>query len=145
MERRRSGSTNKPTVATVTYNRKCCWRCKQRGHIILDHKGPPKKFCSRCGKDNVFTHDCHGKCSTGRSGCRLARLRINYRLRPHIQVWIHGCRLTALIDSGSETIPRSFTRRRLDYSERVRTRIRARLCSPETTSSSSTVSRPMSP
>ena len=49
-----------PSVAAATYNRdECCWRCKQRGHTRLDCKRPPKKFCSRCGKDGVFTRDCH--------------------------------------------------------------------------------------
>jgi len=49
----------KSTVATVTYNREeCCWRCKQRGHTRLDCKRPPKKFCSRCGKDGVLTREC---------------------------------------------------------------------------------------
>lgn len=47
-------------VAAAIYDREtCCWRCKQRGHTRLDCKRPPKKFCSRCGKDGVFTRDCH--------------------------------------------------------------------------------------
>lgn len=50
----------KPAVAAATYNREeCCWRCKQRGHTRMDCKRPPKRFCSRCGKDGVLTRDCH--------------------------------------------------------------------------------------
>jgi len=49
-----------PAVAAATYNRDdCCWRCKQRGHTRMNCTRPPKKFCSRCGKEGVFTRDCH--------------------------------------------------------------------------------------
>jgi len=49
-----------PAVAAATYSREeCCWKCKQRGHTRFDCKRPPKKFCSRCGKDGVLTKDCH--------------------------------------------------------------------------------------
>jgi len=49
-----------PVVAAASYSREeCCWRYKQRGHTRWDCKRPPKKFCSRCGKDGVFTRDCH--------------------------------------------------------------------------------------
>lgn len=54
--KRKTGSI----IAAATYNRnEYCWRCKQRGHTRMDCKRPPKKFCSRCGKDGVFTWDCH--------------------------------------------------------------------------------------
>lgn len=36
-----------------------CWRCKQRGHTRATCKRPAKKFCSQCGKDGVFTKECH--------------------------------------------------------------------------------------
>lgn len=50
-------TNDKPVTA---YSRdECCWRCKQRGHTRQDCKCPPKKFCSRCGKDNVLSRDCH--------------------------------------------------------------------------------------
>jgi len=56
--RKESGSTY--NLAAATYNRdECVWRCKQRGHTRFDCKRPPRKFCSRCGKDSVFTRDCH--------------------------------------------------------------------------------------
>src|SRR5580765_698490 len=51
--------TVKPTVATAYSRTDCCWRCKQRGHTRFDFKRPPKKFCSQCGRDGVFTKDCH--------------------------------------------------------------------------------------
>jgi len=50
------------TTATIaaTYDRRnCCWRCKQRGHHRMNCKRPAKKFCSQCGKDDVYTRDCH--------------------------------------------------------------------------------------
>ena len=59
-ERSRKIEPTPASVATVTYNRdECCWRCKQRGHTRFECKRPPKKFCSRCGKDGIFTKDCH--------------------------------------------------------------------------------------
>ena len=57
------------TATTTAYSRdKCCWRCKQRGHTRLDCKRPPKKFCSRCGKDGVLTRDCHPPGNERRAG-----------------------------------------------------------------------------
>lgn len=91
----------------MTYNREdCCWRCKQRGHTRLDCKRLPKKFCSRCSKDGVLTRDCpiDEKRETGRrrSGRHPAQIRIEYRPRPHIEVWIRRHRFSALLDLGSE-------------------------------------------
>ena len=52
--------TTRTAAATVPYDRdNCCWRCKQRGHTRVDCRKPAKKFCSQCGKDGVFTRDCH--------------------------------------------------------------------------------------
>lgn len=60
--------TPKPTVAATAYDRnECCWRCKQRGHTRFKCERPPKKFCSRCGKDGVLTRDCHPG-NAGRDG-----------------------------------------------------------------------------
>jgi len=57
--------TPEVNVATVQYDRRtCCWRCKQRGHTRFDCKRPPRKFCSRCGKDGVLTRDCHPRRET---------------------------------------------------------------------------------
>ncbi len=48
------------TAAAVPYDKQStCWRCKQRGHTRFDCRNVPKKFCSQCGRDNVFTRDCH--------------------------------------------------------------------------------------
>jgi len=59
-ERSEKKTPARPTVAATTYSREeCCWKCKQRGHTRFDCKRPPKKFCSRCGKDGVLTKDCH--------------------------------------------------------------------------------------
>jgi len=59
-ELRNKKTTTGPAVAAATYCREeCCWKCKQRGHTRFDCKRPPKKFCSRCGKDGVLTKDCH--------------------------------------------------------------------------------------
>jgi len=47
-------------TASVAYDRRtCCWRCKQRGHHRMNCRQPAKKFCSQCGKDGVFSKDCH--------------------------------------------------------------------------------------
>lgn len=59
-QRSEKPTTTKPAVAAAAYNRdECCWRCKQRGHTRLDCRRPPKKFCSRCGKDGILTRECH--------------------------------------------------------------------------------------
>lgn len=48
------------SIVAAAYNREeCCWRCKQRGHTRFNCKRPPRKFCSRCGKDGVLTQQCH--------------------------------------------------------------------------------------
>jgi hypothetical protein len=55
-------ATPKPSAstATVAYDKnECCWRCKQRGHTRFDCRRIAKKFCSQCGKDGVYTRDCH--------------------------------------------------------------------------------------
>ena len=53
--------TPKPTnTAATAYDRnECCWRCKQRGHTRFTCQKIPRKFCSQCGKDGVYTRDCH--------------------------------------------------------------------------------------
>ena len=63
-ERRKTAAKNitttKTAVTAAPYDKStCCWRCKQRGHTRADCKKPAKKFCSQCGKDGVFTRDCH--------------------------------------------------------------------------------------
>jgi len=53
-------AVNTTTTATGPYDRDhTCWRCKQRGHTRFTCQRPAKKFCSQCGKDGVFTRDCH--------------------------------------------------------------------------------------
>jgi len=48
------------TATAASYNRaECCWRCKQRGHTRFECRRAQKKFCSQCGKDDVWTRDCH--------------------------------------------------------------------------------------
>jgi len=48
------------TATTASYNRaEYCWRCKQRGHTRFECRRAQKKFCSQCGKDDVWTRDCH--------------------------------------------------------------------------------------
>ena len=47
------------TAATAYDKSECCWRCKQRGHTRFECRRAAKKFCSQCGKDGVFTRDCH--------------------------------------------------------------------------------------
>ena len=50
----------KASLAAVAYDpNECCWRSKQRGHMRRDCQRPAKKFCSRCGKEGVWTRDCH--------------------------------------------------------------------------------------
>ena len=38
----------------------CCWRCRQRGHRRAECRNARIFFCSVCGKDGVYTKDCHG-------------------------------------------------------------------------------------
>jgi len=63
--------STKQAVSTATapsgpYDReRSCWRCKQRGHTRFNCKRPAKKFCSQCGKDGVFTRDCHPRPGNG--------------------------------------------------------------------------------
>lgn len=41
------------------YNsRECCWRCGQRGHNRKFCQRPAKLFCSRCGKEGVYSKEC---------------------------------------------------------------------------------------
>ena len=35
----------------------CCWRCEQRGHNYFKCPNQRKKFCSWCGKEDLFTRD----------------------------------------------------------------------------------------
>jgi hypothetical protein len=55
----RQKATRPATAATAYDRNECCWRCKQRGHTRFDCRRIAKKFCSQCGKDGVFTRDCH--------------------------------------------------------------------------------------
>lgn len=36
----------------------CCWKCKKRGHTREKCKNKQRKFCSYCGKDNIWTREC---------------------------------------------------------------------------------------
>lgn len=97
---------NEP-LAVATYNRQeYCWRCKQRGHVRFDCKRPPKRFCSRCGKDGVLTKDCHpvGNADErrGSSDRDLTRSRIIYNPRPHIMIYLNDTPIWALLDSDSD-------------------------------------------
>lgn len=66
LRRQEERKTLGPTVAATAYSRDdCCWRCKQRGHTRQDCRRPPRKFCSRCGKDGVLTRDCHPPAGNG--------------------------------------------------------------------------------
>lgn len=60
-QKRRENRRESPqTLAAAAYSRdECCWHCKQRGHTRFDYKRPPRKFCSQCGKDGVYTRECH--------------------------------------------------------------------------------------
>jgi len=55
---KRTSSTAAATTAAYD-RRNSCWRCKQRGHHRMNCKRPARKFCSQCGKDGVYTKDCH--------------------------------------------------------------------------------------
>ncbi|KAK4883003.1 hypothetical protein RN001_006322 [Aquatica leii] len=35
-----------------------CWRCGRRGHFKNQCRGRFRLFCSRCGKDGVYSRDC---------------------------------------------------------------------------------------
>lgn len=56
-----------PVVGTNSaYDRRtCCWRCKQRGHSRNQCQNQRRLFCSVCGKDGVFTRDCHPNTMSG--------------------------------------------------------------------------------
>ncbi|XP_050512090.1 uncharacterized protein LOC126888115 [Diabrotica virgifera virgifera] len=38
--------------------KRTCFRCKMTGHFRRNCKNPWKKFCSRCGKEGVYSSDC---------------------------------------------------------------------------------------
>jgi len=62
----RTRDTTVPITVATAYNRnECCWRCKQRGHVRTSCQRPPRKFCSFCGKEGVFTRDCHPPAGNG--------------------------------------------------------------------------------
>jgi len=71
LKKAQNQEARKQTVSTATapigpYDRdNTCWRCKQRGHTRFSCKRPAKKFCSQCGKDGVFTRDCHPQSGNG--------------------------------------------------------------------------------
>jgi len=59
-------AVNTATTPTGPYDRDhTCWRCKQRGHTRFNCQRPARKFCSQCGKDGVFTRDCHPRPGNG--------------------------------------------------------------------------------
>lgn len=91
-EQERKSEKRISAVAT-NYNReKCCWRCKQRGHIRLTCQRPLKKFYLRCRKHGIFIRDCllmsgnqpyQQRCSR----CPIfSKTRITYQSRSHISV-----------------------------------------------------------
>jgi len=102
-------TATEPAVAAATYCREeCCWKCKQRGHTRFDCKRPPKKFCSRCGKDGVLTKDCHpfmeNTTGAGRRRCTPVpdKIPVNCLPRPHMTIEFRQQPYSALLDSGSE-------------------------------------------
>jgi len=98
------GTTNTATAAT-TYNRyECCWKCKQRGHTRFNCQRAPRKFCSQCGKDGVYTRDCHPRAGNSvRTGDTTGEAPvIRYTPRPHITIRIGDQKYEALLDTGSE-------------------------------------------
>jgi len=92
-----------PPVATAHNRSECCWRCKQRGHVCTSCQRPPRKFCSFCSKDGVFTRECHPPPGNDHRTERGATpVNLYYKPRPHISVHCMGRILCALIDSGAE-------------------------------------------
>lgn len=72
----KNSSTAKAAVTTAAYDKAiCCWRCKQSGNTRSECKKPAKKFCSQCGKDGVFTRDCHPWSENGDRTADAATLR----------------------------------------------------------------------
>ncbi|CAG5100668.1 Protein of unknown function [Cotesia congregata] len=47
------------TIEETYIPEECCWRCGQRGHFRYECKNVWKKFCTRCGKQNIRTRDCN--------------------------------------------------------------------------------------
>lgn len=66
-QEKRENERRTPSAAIATeYDRQTsCWRCKQRGHDRFNCRRPARKFCSQCGKDGVFTRDCHPRPGNG--------------------------------------------------------------------------------
>lgn len=46
-----------------------CWRCGKFGHRRTVCRSRPKKFCSYCGTENIFTRDC--KCHPSGNGKKV--------------------------------------------------------------------------
>jgi len=69
-------------ATSVTYDyRNSCWRCKQRGYHRMTCKRPTKKFCSQCGKDGVYTKDCHTLTGNAVMAGDVATLRLEIALK----------------------------------------------------------------
>jgi len=104
---KRAASTAAIT-ATAYDRRNSYWRCKQRRHNRMNCKRPARKFCSQCGKDGVYTKDCHplpGNATVaGDDATFPARnhAKVKYTLRPHLSVQLGRHTLQALLDTGSE-------------------------------------------
>lgn len=58
-------SENIPEVNAVQSEKSsrdvCCWNCREVGHRFSGCSKPRRKFCFRCGADNVISRDCR-KC-----------------------------------------------------------------------------------
>lgn len=126
-----------PTVAAAVYNRdECCWRCKQSGRTWQDCRWSrtavlpaprAKKFCSRCGKNGVLTHDCHLHAGNGaRAGqtAAITQIRVKFTSRPYISICLARQTVWALLDSSSQVSFLSVeTARRLGLLHRLLLRI----------------------
>ncbi|KAL6258278.1 hypothetical protein P5V15_008349 [Pogonomyrmex californicus] len=67
---------------------------------------PPHKFCSQCGRDGVFTRECHppvGKAvGVGTNANEAPAPQVTFMPRSHIQINICNQSVIALVDTGSE-------------------------------------------
>ncbi|XP_066585617.1 uncharacterized protein [Prorops nasuta] len=64
-ESRKPRSEKAVATASPAYNSKdCCWNCGQRGHNRKNCKRPRKLFCSRCGKEGVYSRATHSYIGT---------------------------------------------------------------------------------
>lgn len=135
--RDRANSVSTSAVATQTYDKnECCWQCKQQSHTRFDCRRIPRRFCSQCRKDGVFTRDCHPPPGNARRNRgQRSLLEISFRARPYTTVRLAGEAYDVLIDTGSElTLVSAQTARRL-CERRVRTSLsREHICVADGTS-----------